>query len=707
VRTDANGNALRDDRGNLVTIGTLSPEVTAAVTLANTRNADAKSLNDTFGAGSPARILATAFSGAAGSNVAGSLGGLAQSAVVNGLQSLAVTEVKGLADSLFDKDGKPTAQSETVRAALQGIVGCSGAAAGGSGDCTSAAVGAAGSVAVNLLLSQAGAPVAKDTNGNGRIDPSEQVSIEDQQARTNLIATFIGTITAGAGLDASSAATAAQIETENNANSPSGNIPSAGPGGLPWDQWKKEYAEVYNKEFALYRIAHPEATEAQIDTAMENYAYASDREVSLAGGPDKLKQYLLTPGNDIFTFRAVKSQFDKLGGAVAINDLIGLESIYGKAGMDAYLASFKTPADAKAAIASIRAEGLDAAQRFGFNNETLIYYAQNRDEIDARLPADKANGMKAVLKMVQFETGANPNPGFFATLGLAYDSLRASVNNKTLFSENTAKSSANVVPNAVNNIAGMLATVKCVGSSVMSGCEEQAIADAPKLPTFEVKCDSILLATQCTGGEIIGVTVSAFAEIGITSRLGPGKLAPKAAEPAPILGKGQATGGTTHAATSERHAVEAAAKTGVDSVHLNRPLSAITKGETKSGLKPDVCTVNCDGSLMVKEVVSPSNVKQYGSEANYQAAREKQLQAAIPTRPVKVDVVDPDPVGGLPVTPPSTLPVGSVTAPVFAGSVSPVVAPPTMTAKPVMPPIKPTITVAPPPAPQPEEKPKG
>ena len=190
-------------------------------------NAQAKSLNDTFGAGSPARILATALNGAAGSNTAGSLGALAQSAAVNVLQSLAVSEVKRIADGLMTRtdnaDGSTTytqnATSEAVRAALQGLAGCAGQAAGG--DCTSGALGASASVVVNALINdltgnasvkmQAGGP-QRDADG----DIINDTSLTDQQARTNLVATLIGTIAAGAGLDANSATTAAQIETENN-----------------------------------------------------------------------------------------------------------------------------------------------------------------------------------------------------------------------------------------------------------------------------------------------------------------------------------------------------------------------------------------------------------------------------------------------------------------------------------------------------------
>jgi filamentous hemagglutinin len=174
-------------------------------------NAQARSLNATFGAGSPARILATALNGAAGSNTAGSLGALAQSAAVNVLQSLAVSEVKNIADGTQTKtieaDGTvtrtPNAQSEAIRAALQAVVGCAGATAGGSGNCTSAAVGASASVVVNNILTS----LLND-------DPS--ATLGGQQARTNLVANIAGVLTGALGGDAQSAALAAQIESENN-----------------------------------------------------------------------------------------------------------------------------------------------------------------------------------------------------------------------------------------------------------------------------------------------------------------------------------------------------------------------------------------------------------------------------------------------------------------------------------------------------------
>jgi filamentous hemagglutinin len=166
----------------------------------------AQRLRDTFGGGSPARILATALNGAAGSNVTGSLGGLVQAAAANTLQSLAATQVKHIADSLRPVPGQPTGQSEVVRAALQAVVGCAGATAGG-GNCGGSATGAAAAVVLNYILTD----FARPTTPAG-----EQRSIEDQQARTNLVATVSSAIAATAGLDPAAMVTGAVIETENN-----------------------------------------------------------------------------------------------------------------------------------------------------------------------------------------------------------------------------------------------------------------------------------------------------------------------------------------------------------------------------------------------------------------------------------------------------------------------------------------------------------
>jgi hypothetical protein len=201
AKKDANGTALRDPlTGAYIPADGLSAAQSRALVTLNTSIEGYR----TFGAGGATRIALTALSGAAGSNVAGGLGSLAQSAAVNVLQSLAVTRVKELADSI---QGDP-ATRESVRAALQAVVGCAGAAAGGSNGCGSAAAGAAASVVLNNLLST-GTTTGTDADGN-------PLTLEAQQARTNLVATIIAGIAGAVGADVSAAVTGAIIETENN-----------------------------------------------------------------------------------------------------------------------------------------------------------------------------------------------------------------------------------------------------------------------------------------------------------------------------------------------------------------------------------------------------------------------------------------------------------------------------------------------------------
>jgi hypothetical protein len=101
-----------------------------------------------------------------------------------------------------------------LRAALQALAACGGAAAGGSANCTSAALGASASVALNLLLDAIDKEDRTvDSNGDGN---SDDLTLESEQARTNLIATLTGILAQSVGADASAAVLAATIETENN-----------------------------------------------------------------------------------------------------------------------------------------------------------------------------------------------------------------------------------------------------------------------------------------------------------------------------------------------------------------------------------------------------------------------------------------------------------------------------------------------------------
>jgi filamentous hemagglutinin len=192
-------NLYRNEQGNLEAVNPAAQPFIDAATAART----------SYGSGSFARIAATALSGAAGGNVNGSLGSFAQAAAVNALQSLAVTQVKSIADSFFDANGNPTVRSEAVRTSLQALVGCAGAAP--TGNCASGALGAASSVVLNNLVTALLDPEERDANNN--IIPR---SLADQQARTALIATLTGAIAGALNVNAGVASTAGVIETENN-----------------------------------------------------------------------------------------------------------------------------------------------------------------------------------------------------------------------------------------------------------------------------------------------------------------------------------------------------------------------------------------------------------------------------------------------------------------------------------------------------------
>ncbi|RSV40038.1 hypothetical protein CA233_20260 [Sphingomonas sp. ABOLD] len=181
-----------------------------------------------WGAGGAGRLVLTAINGAAGSDVSGSLTSLVQGAAVNVLQGLATSKVKDIADKLH---------SEEARAALQGLVGCAGSAAGGSGDCASGAMGAAAAVVLNDLL-KTGKTTATDKDG-------KQLTLAEQQARDNLVATIVAAVASAAGLDAQSAVTSAHLETQNNSTTtPMGLYSPDGKHGLP-------VAEVYEKDPAF------------------------------------------------------------------------------------------------------------------------------------------------------------------------------------------------------------------------------------------------------------------------------------------------------------------------------------------------------------------------------------------------------------------------------------------------------------------------
>nr|WP_231502340.1 hemagglutinin repeat-containing protein [Herbaspirillum sp. RV1423] len=136
------------------------------------------------------RKYVTAIVGAAGANITGSTAQFAQSAAVNYLQGLGVEQVKTLADNLG---------SEPARAALQGILGCMGAAAQGA-NCGAGALGASAGSIINSLL-----------------DATDGLSDEQREARRNLVANIVAGVATAVGTNANTATTATELETENNA----------------------------------------------------------------------------------------------------------------------------------------------------------------------------------------------------------------------------------------------------------------------------------------------------------------------------------------------------------------------------------------------------------------------------------------------------------------------------------------------------------
>ncbi|WP_268244699.1 toxin glutamine deamidase domain-containing protein, partial [Formosimonas limnophila] len=151
-----------------------------------------------WGNGGTGSMILTGLVGAASGNVTGSGASLLQNTAINVIRQYGATQIKDIADG-FMTNGKPTAESETIRGLLHSIAGCAGAAATG-GDCASAAAGSAATVALNNLI-------AADT---------KNMTAEQRQAYSNLIASLVGGVTAAAGGDAAAAVLASKIEVDDN-----------------------------------------------------------------------------------------------------------------------------------------------------------------------------------------------------------------------------------------------------------------------------------------------------------------------------------------------------------------------------------------------------------------------------------------------------------------------------------------------------------
>ena len=143
------------------------------------------------------RQIANAVMAATGNNVTGAASDIAQSAVVSYVQQLGVAQVGEWVSKGWIRDGSPE------HAALQGIVGCAGAAASGQ-SCGAGATGGAAAVVINALL---------DSTSGG--------TNEERESRRNLVATLIAGAAAVAGADGLATITnAAVAELDNNSLDP-------------------------------------------------------------------------------------------------------------------------------------------------------------------------------------------------------------------------------------------------------------------------------------------------------------------------------------------------------------------------------------------------------------------------------------------------------------------------------------------------------
>jgi len=156
----------------------------------------ADKLNGEWGPSGTYRRIVSAISAAASGNVTGSGAGFVQAAAVNYLQSLGVSQVKKLADSM----GSGT-DSDAARALLHGVVACAGASAS-SGNCAAGAMGAAASSVLAKLISMA---------------TGDDLSSEEREARGNLIASVVAGMSEAISVDPSTSTIAAVTELTNNA----------------------------------------------------------------------------------------------------------------------------------------------------------------------------------------------------------------------------------------------------------------------------------------------------------------------------------------------------------------------------------------------------------------------------------------------------------------------------------------------------------
>ena len=185
----------------------------AGFELGDTVNAAGESINygtrqDLWGSGGTGNRIVTALIGAYSGNVSNGASTLLQNTVLNVVRTYGATEIKRLADSFStETDDKgnpiPNSTSETVRGLLHAIAGCAGASATG-GDCTSAGLASAGTVAMNNAMTAL-----------LNLNPNEMTDTQ-KQAYSNLMGTLVAGVSTAVGGDAAAAALASRVEVDDN-----------------------------------------------------------------------------------------------------------------------------------------------------------------------------------------------------------------------------------------------------------------------------------------------------------------------------------------------------------------------------------------------------------------------------------------------------------------------------------------------------------
>nr|WP_257722047.1 hemagglutinin repeat-containing protein [Janthinobacterium sp. B9-8] len=237
----------------------------------------------------------TALQAAVGGNVSGGATGLLQNASVAYLQSLGAEKIKAIANT-FQEEGKETATSQNVRAALHAIASCAGAAVSAS-NCSSAAVGAASSVVINNVLSE-----IENTN-------ADNMTASEKEKRKNLVGSIITGIVAATDGNAAAANNAAQIEMENN----SLKLPQLKSfhaeyaACKPKDNCKaieKKYQEIATKQL----IEVSSLCASNLDVCRSKYGELMEKRSEIFAELEKMQKDLNLPSSMMYTLGALRMQ---------------------------------------------------------------------------------------------------------------------------------------------------------------------------------------------------------------------------------------------------------------------------------------------------------------------------------------------------------------------------------------------------------------